>query len=326
MRLLLVEHNELDAHDIVGLIASGFEDGVSVRHVSTCAAALEAMQEEHYDVVLLDLALPDTDGTETIIRIGQTHAGFPLIVLSGSDDLDLAVDLLRLGVQDYLVKERITADRLHRSIRYAIQRKHNERRLELLAGSDPLTGLMNRDRLRMATEQALANADRRDGRAGLLFVDLDHFKTVNDELGHAAGDELLISVARRINNSIRRGDTAARLGGDEFAVLLECVRDAAAAETVARKIVSSLSRPFSIEGREQRITASIGITIYPDDGRDARTLLRNADLAMYRSKAHGGNSCHFYTEEIAAMALRRHERPVAMPDRASGPESANRMT
>jgi diguanylate cyclase (GGDEF)-like protein len=293
--------------------------------VSTCEAALEAIQDEHYDVVLLDLALPDTDGTETIIRISQTRAGYPLIVLSASDNVDLAVDLLRLGVQDYLVKERINADRLHRSIRYAIQRKHNERRLEFLAGSDQLTGLMNRDRLRTATEQALANADRRDGRAGLLFVDLDHFKAVNDEMGHATGDELLIAVARRLNNSIRRGDIAARLGGDEFAILLECVRDAAAAETVAHKIVASLSRPFSIEGREHRITASIGITIYPDDGRDARTLLRNADMAMYRSKARGGNSCHFYTEEIAAMALHRHER-LAMPDRVSGAESANRMT
>jgi len=149
--------------------------------------------------------------------------------------------------------------------------------------------LINRQRLWAAAEHALSNADRQRTKVALLFVDLDHFKAVNDKWGHAAGDKVLVTVAHRMANAIRRGDTAARLGGDEFAVLLEAVPDSSAAEAVGAKIRESLAEPCMIDGQPYVVSASIGIAMFPDDGRDVRDLLGSADEAMYVAKARGRN-------------------------------------
>ena len=292
MKLLLIEDNDLDARDIVQLIAAGSDEAITVRHVNTCASALLALREQPpFDVILLDLALPDSRGAETVATLVREHAATPFIVLSGTDHMDMAVQALRLGVQDYLVKGQIDVDLLHRSIRYAIERKRIERKLERLAGYDQLTALMNRQRFHSTVERALANAERQGARAALLFIDLDRFKAVNDECGHAAGDELLAAVASRMSRAIRRGDTAARLGGDEFAVLLEAVPDSTAAEAVAAKIRESLAEPCIVGGEVRKIGASIGIALFPDHGRDVSTLLGSADVAMYQAKANGRGEC-----------------------------------
>jgi len=172
-------------------------------------------------------------------------------------------------------------------------RKREEQELYELATHDTLTGLPNRFFFSERFMHAMARAKRAGHLVGLLYLDLDRFKPVNDSLGHKCGDRLLQTVARRIKRSVREEDTIARLGGDEFAVILEHLsrpRDAAA---TARKLLRALARPFLLEGHNASITASIGITVYPLDGDDVETLLKRADGAMYRAKTERRNDYRF---------------------------------
>jgi len=158
-------------------------------------------------------------------------------------------------------------------------------RYEHLAGHDPLTGLPNRRLFQDRLTRALARANRRDGHVGLIYVDMDEFKEVNDRYGHAVGDALLRAVATRLHDTVREEDTVARLGGDEFAVVLSELTTAADATEVADKLGSALSDPFQHDAVELRVSASIGCAVYPTDGADADDLMRAADAAMYRGKA-----------------------------------------
>ena len=173
-----------------------------------------------------------------------------------------------------------------------------------LAYFDPLTELPNRRMLEDRVRQALATAERERKQSALLFIDLDQFKTINDSLGHSAGDQLLIEVARRLQACVRRMDTVARLGGDEFVVLLTDVTLEGASE-VARKILDVVARSFQFNEHELGVTPSLGISIYPQDGRDFETLLKHADTAMYRAKDAGRNAFQFFTSEMNEAALER---------------------
>ncbi|OOC09580.1 putative bifunctional diguanylate cyclase/phosphodiesterase [Thioalkalivibrio halophilus] len=173
------------------------------------------------------------------------------------------------------------------------QLKDSHREVEYLANHDALTGLSNRNLFQDRLLQAIAQA-RRDGKqAALLFLDLDDFKTINDTLGHEVGDELLVEVASRLQEVVRDVDTIARLGGDEFTVILADTHTDEAA-SIARRLVATLARPFEVRGRSLRVTCSIGLALYPDDGEDADTLSRAADMAMYRAKADGRNRLRLY--------------------------------
>jgi len=183
------------------------------------------------------------------------------------------------------------------------ERKLAEERLMQLAHYDVLTSLPNRvlfyDRLR----QALAQARRNQWITGVMFMDVDRFKNVNDTLGHAVGDRLLQQVSERLSGSVRAGDTVGRLGGDEFAIVLSNLSNADNAKLVAQKIMSSFNEPFRLEGSEVFVTASIGITLYPDDSADQDTLIKNADAAMYRAKEAGRNAYQFYTREMGERGI-----------------------
>uniref|UniRef100_Q47H73 Diguanylate cyclase/phosphodiesterase with PAS/PAC sensor(S) n=1 Tax=Dechloromonas aromatica (strain RCB) TaxID=159087 RepID=Q47H73_DECAR len=182
--------------------------------------------------------------------------------------------------------------------------KAAEQRIRELADYDVLTGLPNRRLLRERFEQLLAAAEREKSEIAVIFLDLDHFKRVNDSLGHSVGDELLCEVARRLDSVVRRIDTLARLGGDEFIFAMPGFHTAAAVE-VARRLVEVFSRPFEVAGHELTVTPSLGISIYPHDGRDLETLLRNADTAMYRAKEMGRNAFQFYSSEMNTTTLDR---------------------
>lgn len=169
----------------------------------------------------------------------------------------------------------------------AIRRKEDEDHIRRLAQRDPLTGLCNRRVLSEKAEDLMAQARRGGFRVAVLFVDLDRFKAVNDTLGHAAGDELLARLGRRLEKSLRRGETLSRLGGDEFAILLAPVREDEP-EKAARRILARLAVPFRVRGRRVRVSASIGIALFPDDGETLDALLHHADGAMYRVKSTGG--------------------------------------
>ncbi len=169
------------------------------------------------------------------------------------------------------------------------QYKRYEASLEYLAHHDPLTALPNRGRFREQLGEAIARADRRNEQIGVLFIDLDHFKAINDSLGHAVGDQLLVEAAARIRDCLRNSDIVARQGGDEFTVLLDNVSSRHDAGQVAEKIVVQTARPFHLAGKELLVSASIGVACYPEDGMDEETLMKNADMAMYEAKMQGRN-------------------------------------
>jgi diguanylate cyclase (GGDEF)-like protein len=173
-------------------------------------------------------------------------------------------------------------------------------RIATLAYSDPLTGLANRASLGPSLEQAVQRARRRGSKLALVFLDLDGFKEVNDLHGHGAGDALLVEVAERLRAHLRASDLVVRLGGDEFLVVLEEVQDLAPVETVARKLLGEMRRAFALPGAEVGVTASIGISVFPDDAVDGAALMKHADTAMYAAKQAGKNCLAFYTAGPAA--------------------------
>lgn len=174
-----------------------------------------------------------------------------------------------------------------------------------LANYDALTGLPNRSLFQDRLQHAMAQSSRRGGRIGLLFVDLDHFKAVNDDLGHHAGDELLRQAATRLRECVRKSDTPARLSGDEFAVILEDLVNDTDASHIAQQIRDTMLQPFHIDGHLVNISASIGITFFPDDADDMDSLLRQADAAMYLAKQEGRNGYRFFTVELNTASSRR---------------------
>ncbi len=195
--------------------------------------------------------------------------------------------------------------------------KMAEAQISQLAYHDTLTGLNNRFSLQTQLEQALSMAHRELRPLVVIFLDLDRFKTINDTIGHAVGDELLKDVALRLRNSVRESDIVARLGGDEFVVVLTEVEDAPAAARIAENILQTLAQPYRI-GKEELLhsTASIGLAFYPDDGEDSETLMKNADTAMYHAKSLGRNNIQFFTAEMNQTAMKRlmmdHDLRVAM--------------
>lgn len=184
------------------------------------------------------------------------------------------------------------------------EQKAAEQRIRELAEFDPLTGLPNRRLLQDRIEQMLAVAERESSTAALLFVDIDHFKRINDSLGHRVGDELLCALSSRYAQVVRRVDTLARLGGDEFVILLPDAGALEAAE-VARRLHEMSTMPFSVAGHALTVTSSIGISLYPQDGQDIDALLKNADAAMYRAKDIGRNAFQFYSAEMNTSTLER---------------------
>ncbi|WP_374519772.1 sensor domain-containing phosphodiesterase [Undibacterium squillarum] len=200
-------------------------------------------------------------------------------------------------------------------------KKRNDERIRYLAHFDLLTGLPNRSLLEERARAAISHAERNQRRLALLFLDLDHFKDVNDTLGHSIGDSLLVEVASRLRQNLREEDVLSRLGGDEFIVMLTDV-DEKSTERIAQKLISLVSTSFAIGGYELNVTPSIGIAVYPEDGADLETLLRNADAAMYRSKTQGRNTFSFFTREMQERSARHLELVNALRHALAGQQFA----
>ena len=184
-------------------------------------------------------------------------------------------------------------------------RKNIEERVQYLAFHDALTGLPNRSLMQDRVSQAISRAERSTKRFAVMFIDIDNFKNINDTLGHDVGDELLRQVAARLIDSVRTHDTIARQGGDEFIVLLDQLEGHQGATRVAQKILDALRLAFQVGGTDQHVSGSIGIALFPDDGRDAPTLLKNADTAMFHGKALGKNTYQFFTPQMNIAVKRR---------------------
>jgi diguanylate cyclase (GGDEF)-like protein/PAS domain S-box-containing protein len=434
--VLLIEDNPGDARLIREMFNEQDSKDVELNHVECMGDAEKYLADHAVDIILADLGLPDTQGLEAVRRTHAAAPHVPLVVLSGQDDESTALQALKEGAQDYLIKGQIEPRELLRALRYAVERKSIEETLytekefaqvtldcigdavictdvagnitflnrvaEKMTGwlrkeatgkpmdkvfrivdaatrqitpnliartigedgtwhlpqdcilirrdggetsvedsaapirdlegqmtgsvlvlrdvsvaralaekvihsaeHDFLTGLPNRLLLNDRIGQAIALAHRHKNMVAVLFLDLDGFKHINDSLGHPAGDKLLQSVAGRLSDCVRAPDTVSRQGGDEFVVLLQEVKQAEDIAIAARRMLRAVEEAHSIDDHELHVTASIGVSLYPDDGLDAETLIKNADTAMYQAKEETGQSCKFFRPEMNVRAVER---------------------
>jgi diguanylate cyclase (GGDEF)-like protein len=301
---LLVEDNPGDARLIRELLAEEPAAPFRIVCVDRLLRGLELLSAEKIAVLLLDLSLPDSHGLETFAKVYAHSPKVPIIVLTGNDDHALALLAVKAGAQDYLYKGKLDRELLVRSMQYSIERKRYQEELEHQANYDALTGLPNRNLLHDRLKRAVfAQRDVRP--IAVVFIDLDHFKFINDSLGHTQGDKLLAIIAERLGSIVRDGDTVARLGGDEFVLVLNDQNKEDVIFRAMQRVLSKVSEPMTIDGQELYITCSVGVSIHPQDGPDVETLLKNADVAMYRAKERGRNNFQFYTSEMNDLANER---------------------
>ncbi|MEC9341264.1 MAG: EAL domain-containing protein, partial [Pseudomonadota bacterium] len=280
-------------------------EGYRVREAADGRQALRSCQRELPAIVLLDAVMPIQDGFRTceLIRKLPQGADVPILMITGLDD-ELSVErAFRAGAADFITKP-VNYGVLRRRVARIMSARKSEQNVRRLAYQDSLTGLANRPAF---TERVRGHLRARRSSEGLalVFLDLDQFKMINDTMGHDVGDELLISVARRLERCVRSEDVIARQGGDEFTLCLQATQSADDVVPVVDKILAALSAPFEIGQREVFVTASMGIALYPDDGKDMETLVKHADTAMYQAKEVGGNAYHFYQADMGSRVRQR---------------------
>jgi diguanylate cyclase (GGDEF)-like protein len=305
--VLLVEDDDQDAATLTSALEQASEGTVRVVRATRLADACALLKSSQFSVVLSELILPDSHGLGALSELMAVAPATPVLVVAASDDEVEALRAVQTGAQDYLLKCNLGGAGVLRAVRYAIERKQSEARLIQLAHFDPLTRLANRTLLNERLSRALSRCGRSGKSVGLLFVDLDHFKSVNDTYGHDVGDELLKLVGSRLIASTRGPDTVARVGGDEFAILLEDVDDVDGARRVAQRIVNGFATPLVVRGTEQPVTCSIGVAMSPNHGVVSDTLLRATDRALYQAKDRGRNCYVVAGEEGADRISRRIE-------------------
>ena len=308
--------------------------------------ALRALLEHEYAVILLDVQMPVMDGFETaeLIRSRVMSEDTPIIFITAYTHAE--TDMLRgysLGAVDFIftpiipeilqAKVSVFVDLFHKTHALKQHEEHLEglveqrtaaltaeiaerveaqARLHHIAHHDALTGLPNRILFVERLKQVLSRAQWHKRLVAVLFIDLDRFKLVNDTLGHEAGDQLLRMASERLQACLRDGDTLARFGGDEFAAFLDDIASPEDVPPIINDFLAALAEFFTIDGHEFSISGSIGISLFPNDGEDTKTLMKNADTAMYRAKQMGGNAFQFYRTDMNELALKRVEKETAL--------------
>lgn len=282
--VLLVEDNKGDARLVQELLREGASKRFEVSHVERLAEARQQLMDKGAGCVLLDLSLPDASRLEALMQLRAAAPDVPIVILSGLQDELLAVKAVQEGAQDYLIKGRVDGQAIGRSITYAVERKAQEMELAHQAMHDSLTGLPNRTLFLDRLKHAVMRAKRHHMLMGVMFLDLDGFKPVNDTYGHDVGDRLLVALAGRLQDGLRASDTAARFGGDEFMILCEDVADDQDVVNIAQRILKAIDEPFVIGGERLTVRASMGIAITDGKEDSAESMIRNADSAMYGAK------------------------------------------
>ena len=267
--------------------------------------AIKAVEKHHPALILLDAVMPGIDGFTTCQQIKEKgFTDIPVMMITGLDD-DASVErAYEVGAIDFITKPIKWAVLKHR-VKSVVAKVIAERKVQLLAYRDTLTNLPNRLLFADRLEQAIVRSERSRTSMALMLVDIDDFKLVNDSFGHDAGDKLIKAVGDLIAKSLRRADTIARLGGDEFAVIIEGIDGPEDAISIADNLTTILEHNVRLDDQETYTSASIGIAVYPEDGKDARTLLKNADTAMFRAKENGRHCFQFYKPEMSVNAMER---------------------
>ena len=302
---LLIEGDASSAILTRGLLDEAGAGLVDLVHVEQLPPGIERLASEAFDVILFRSLAHGQTGTERFDRLLLQAPGVPIIVLAVLPEADLALPMIRYGAQDFWVSGRDSGETLLRAMRYAIERKPRLERLAYQANYDMLTDLPNRYLFEDRLAHAAARAKRQNSPLAVLYLDVDGFKEVNDQLGHLAGDHVLRAIAERLTSVARESDTVARVGGDEFAIVLESLAHVEDAAAVAQKILTALGEPFFEGNQRFDLTCSIGISFFLLDGNDAKSLLDHADQAMYRAKQLGGNRYSQCKEDLGAPALNR---------------------
>jgi diguanylate cyclase (GGDEF)-like protein len=287
--VLLIEDNHDDALLIQRYLSKAMKVLYQVNHVDELRKGLERLKSGGVGVVLLDLGLPGDHGLSAFEKVHASSPNVPIIVLTGHDDDDLALEAVQKGAQDYLVKGQIAGSLLQRSIRYAIERKRaaeelkrlNEQ-LERQATTDPLTGILNRLKFNNTLNAEIQRSKRYAFPLSLIMFDIDHFKNVNDSWGHHMGDEVLREIVGLVKENIRVHDVFARWGGEEFMILATNTGQANA-RLLAEHLRLMIGR-HHIQG-VGRVTCSFGVAQLMRDTQDQLT--QRVDRALYQAKAHG---------------------------------------
>lgn len=286
IRMLLVEDRQHDADFIRMMLKRSSEIIVSIDHVTTLHDAFEKSRAEQYDIILLDLGLPDSSGIDSVTRLRSCSPDTPVVVLTGDDRTATALQAIDSGAQDYLPKQHVVGQLLTRIMHHSIARHNQLVRAQSEALVDGLTGLANRRACEQELERRRCEFTRHQHPLSFAVVDIDHFKSVNDSWGHEVGDQVIRAVADTLAAHVRKSDVVARYGGEEFAIILPMTR-LPGAQTVIRRCHQAVSE-LQVGTNQLEITVSIGVAEIRD-GDDFRSLFERADQALYRAKRGGRN-------------------------------------
>jgi two-component system, cell cycle response regulator len=282
--LLLIEDDPADAELIRAYLDSVRHAEIDVKSVDRISAAVKYLEDNSVNVILTDLGLPDSRGLGTLNKIHEKNLETPIIILSGLDDEAMALEAVKSGAQDYLIKGHIDASHLMRSIRYSIERHRLMQELKSISITDELTGLYNRRGFLVLAKKQLEMAARFNNTLWLIYIDMDNIKWINDNLGHKEGDRSLIDMSEILKKTFRDSDILGRIGGDEFALLIADEIDTNSQQIIdrAQKNIGSFNAAMA---RPYKISVSMGLVACdPASCCDINDLLSIADKIMYKEK------------------------------------------
>ncbi len=292
IHLLVVTPHEGEYQKIESSLAA---TGQYVCHWRSSLAGVDKLVASgDYHLVALQYHWHYKNAQMLLHRLRNQSQSLPVVVYTEFLERDIDQHMISAGAADYFALETINSEHLDRVLRYALIRYSHEQRLSHLAYYDSLCGVANRQLFADRLQHAINIHKRNHRRFALLYIDLDHFKRVNDQHGHAAGDETLVTCANLLRDCIRQSDSLARLAGDEFVILADSIDQEEGLTALANKIIASLSKPLELTHGSIQVGCSVGIAIFPDAGEQAQALMRHADNALYQAKASGGNACVFY--------------------------------
>lgn len=284
----MIEDSDVDAIFVRRLLQASGDVNFEVEQVAYLKDAIERLQETDYDVAMLDLSLPDSEGLDSLDQIRSLDARLPVVVVTGSDDEQLGLTAIETGAQDFLAKGDVTRQSLLRAIRYAIARQRKVLGIQATADTDPLTEMPNRRPLESQFKHLLNESVQNETPLSLALVDIDHFKRVNDQHGHFVGDAVLRSIAKLLVAQAPPDSFAARFGGEEFALILPGAGVKDACEIVAQILRKLQGCDLRFESTCLTVTASAGVTLVGQDETWDSAFVR-ADKALYQAKSLGRN-------------------------------------